>query len=79
MSEIAPVEPREQPGDEEESYALFVEECAKVCRCCFECATDRPCAGVMAGGSCDAMCSCNQYDDSPELELGDDNEESNDG
>ncbi len=29
------------------------------CRCCVACHQAIPCAGVMQGGLCDGMCSCN--------------------
>ncbi len=37
-----------------EGYAEFLDECAKLCRCC-SCCQMRPCAGTMAGGLCDSM------------------------
>lgn len=45
----------EPPDDSEER---FIVDCLKECFCCDECAAQRPCAGVMAGGVCDRMCHC---------------------
>ena len=44
------------------SYDEFVEACAKHCICCRECRSDIPCAGTMAGGLCDHMCTCPLFD-----------------
>lgn len=35
-------------------------EAASRCRCCSECHSQVPCAGVMQGASCDDRCVCDQ-------------------
>lgn len=45
-------------GHDDPSYQAFVTDCARSCRCCRECGSDIPCAGVMAGGICDEWCTC---------------------
>lgn len=46
--------------DDDPSYQAFLADCARSCRCCRECGSDIPCAGVMAGGLCDEWCTCDK-------------------
>lgn len=48
---------------ERDGYHDYIEQCARDCRCCFDCHQDVPCAGVMAGGFCDRMCRCVETDE----------------
>lgn len=47
---------------ENPKYKRWLEECAKDCHCCPIC-WDFPCDGVMAGGLCDDMCICDDYEE----------------
>ena len=44
---------------EDEFYA----EVAKTCRNCTECGQQVPCPGCCAGGVCDEMCACHEFDE----------------
>lgn len=52
------------------NYLAFVLQAERDCRCCVDCTTDRPCAGVLAGGICDYVCRCRD-DDMDECEWDD--------
>ena len=45
-------------------YEKFCEDMTGECVCCIMC-SEVPCAGLLAGGPCDSMCSCDDdiYED----------------
>ena len=46
------------PHEDDHEYSMWLAECARTCRCCASC-KECPCAGVTAGGVCDALpCDC---------------------
>ena len=51
--------------DDEASYGAYVDYCAAQCMCCPDCpdCQDVPCDGLLAGGWCDQLCCCDDYDD----------------
>lgn len=43
------------------SLERFLAHCARECICCRRCGGGGiPCAGITAGGLCDALCSCDE-------------------
>ena len=69
-----PPGPEDGPPEEgEPGYAEFVAACLRDCHCCRGCGRfGIPCAGVMAGGVCDAVCTCSDdYDREREDEASD--------
>ena len=65
-----------RPGKREDNITMretepgppphVISEWLKQCTCCPVC-QQKPCDGVMAGGMCDDLCDCDEYEDNPEL------------
>ena len=52
------------------AYEEFVSELASHCFCCQECSSI-PCDGVLAGGLCDNLCSCDDEHEESYIDDGD--------
>lgn len=53
---------------DERGRAAWIAEMSKHCRCCALCGQNPPCDGVLAGGLCDDVCSCDDRYDGPDFD-----------